>query len=189
MADPSSNGVYSRPNFLPLPALLKMLDGLDRLSAHWAPSQSLGLLGRGHTSQIRATDIAVQAQLDEIGRYIAPAALQWARTCGFWFSDLAPSQLFPVKMVGDAQTPAYQDPHVDSYAGQSNPPICTNVFYARTHAIEGGGLAIAKAESDLEEPIVVQPSANTMVTFAGDRVHWVQPLFAGERISVVIDFY
>ena len=189
MAEPSSNGVHVRPDFLPFPALLKLLAGLDRLSANWASSQALGLLGRGHTSQIRVTDIAVQSQLDEIGRALAPAALQWARRCGFWFSDAAPVQLFPVRMIGDAQTPAYQDPHVDSYAGQANPPICTNVFYARTQAIEGGGLAVARSELDLNNPIVIHPTANTMVTFAGDRVHWVQPLYAGERLSLVIDFY
>ncbi len=189
MAEPLSNGVYIRRDFLSFPALLKMLDGLDRLSARWTPSQSLGLLGRGQTGQIRPTDIAVQAELDEIGHVIAPAALSWARTCGFWFPDTAPVQLFPVRMVGDAKTPAYQDPHVDSYAGHPHPPVCTNVFYARTQGIEGGDLAVARRGSDLADPIVVRPMANTMVSFAGDWVHWVQPLYAGERLSVVIDFY
>jgi hypothetical protein len=37
--------------------------------------------------------------------------------------------------------------------------------------------------------VLVRPSANTLVTFAGDRVHWVRPLFAGERLSVVINLY
>jgi hypothetical protein len=189
MAEASGDGVHIRRDFLPFPALLTLLAGVDRLSAHWASSEALGLLGRGGTSQIRATDIAVRAQLDQIGRTIAPAAMQWARSRGFWFSDTAPVQLFPVRMVGDARSPAYQDPHVDSYAGQANPPICTNVFYAKTQAIEGGGLAVARAGSDLDDPIVIDPAANTMVTFAGDRVHWVQPLYAGERLSVVIDIY
>jgi hypothetical protein len=189
MTDPRANGVHVQPGFLPFPALLRMLDLLDRMSASWTSSEALGLLGRGQTSQIRPTDLAVQAQLDELGRLIAPATLQWARRCGFWFSDLAPIQLFPVRMVGDAARPAYQDPHVDSYAGQPHPPVCTNVFYARTQAIEGGGLAVARSDADLDDPVVINPTANTMVSFAGDRVHWVQPLYAGERLSVVIDFY
>ncbi len=189
MAEPLANGVYIRRDFLPLPALLKLLSGLDRLSARWTPSHALGLLGRGQTGQIRPTDIAIQAQLDQIGHALAPAAMDWSRMCGFRFSHAPLVQMFPVRMVGGAEAPAYQDPHVDSYAGQAHPPICTNVFYARTHAIEGGGLAVARTEPDLADPIIVNPTANTMVTFAGDRVHWVQPLYAGERLSVVINFY
>jgi hypothetical protein len=93
-------------------------------------------------------------------------------------------------MVGDAQTPAYQEPHLDSNASQPGPPICTNVFYVKTQGVAGGGLAIARRSApDLSDPIVVQPKANTIATFAGDRVHWVQPLYAGERLSVVINFY
>jgi hypothetical protein len=189
MAEPLANGVYIRRDFLSLPALLKLLGGLDRLSARWAPSEALGLLGRGKTSQIRPADIAVQAQMDEIGRALAPDAVLWARTCGFAISATPQIQLFPVRMLGDAQTPAYQDPHVDSYAGQPNPPICTNVFYARTQAIEGGDLLVARTGEDFSDPIVVQPATNTLVSFAGDRVHCIRPLYAGERVSVVLNFY
>jgi hypothetical protein len=93
-------------------------------------------------------------------------------------------------MVGDAKTPAYQEPHLDSNASQPGPPICTNVFYAKTQGVKGGDLAIARRGGpDLADPIVVQPTANAIATFAGDRVHWVRPLYAGERLSVVVNFY
>jgi len=148
------------------------------------------LLGRGQTGQIRATGIAAQAQLDEIRHALAPAVLQWAKTCGFEFAAAPHLQLFPVKMMGDATSPAFQEPHLDSNASQPGPPICTNVFYVRTQGIAGGGLAVAKRRGlDLGDPVVVHPTANTIATFAGDRVHWVQPLYAGERLSVVINFY
>jgi hypothetical protein len=189
MADPLANGVYIRRDFLSLSALLKLLSGLDRLSANWAPSEALGLLGRGKTSQIRPADIAAQAQMDEIGNAIAPEALLWARTCGFRLPAAPQIQLFPVRMVGDAETPAYQDPHVDSYPSQPNPPICTNVFYAKTQAIEGGDLLVAKSGSDFADPVVVRPTTNTLVSFAGDRVHCIRPLYAGERLSIVLNFY
>lgn len=55
------------------------------------------------------------------------------------------------------------------------------------HAASKG--AIGSADGGLLDPLVVRPVANTIVTFAGDRVHWVQPLYAGERLSVVINFY
>jgi hypothetical protein len=190
-ASPESlaDGVYVRRGFLSPFAMLKVLGALDRLSANWAPSEDLGLLGRGQTGQIRATGIAAQAQLDEIRHALAPAALQWARSCGFQFAAAPYLQLFPVRMVGDAKSPAFQEPHLDSNASQPSPPICTNVFYARTQDLAGGGLAVAGRGRDLREPMVVHPTVNTIISFAGDRVHWVQPLYAGERLSVVINFY
>jgi len=60
----------------------------------------------------------------------------------------------------------------------------------RTKGIAGGDLAVARGHGpDLSDPVALHPTANTIVSFAGDRVHWVEPLFAGERLSVVINFY
>jgi hypothetical protein len=189
MPESLGDGVFVRRDFLSFPVLLKMLDIVDRLSARWAPSQALGLLGRGQTQQIRPSDIAVQAQLDQIGQALAPATVSWVRSCGFGFAKAPQVQLFPVRMTGDAATPAYQEPHVDSYAGQPHPPICTSVFYVRTRDIEGGGLAVSRTGTDLSDPILFHPTTNTIVSFAGDRVHWVEPLLAGDRLSVVINLY
>ena len=185
-----AEAVFVRRGFLSPFAMLKVLGALDRLTASWAPSEELGLLGRGQTGQIRASGIAARIQLDEIREALAPAALQWAKSCGFAFATAPQLQLFPVRMVGDANAPAFQVPHIDSNAGQPAPPICTNVFYARTQSIAGGDLAVAKRPGpDLTEPVIVHPTTNTIVSFAGGRVHWVQPLYAGERLSVVINFY
>jgi hypothetical protein len=185
-----AGGVYVRRGFLSPFTMVKVLGALDRLSASWAPSEELGLLGRGQTGQIRVTGIAAQAQLDEIRHALAPAALQWARSCGFQFAAAPHLQLFPVRMVGDPKSPAFQEPHLDSNANQPGPPVCTNVFYVRTQGIAGGDLAVARGGGpDLGDPVVIHPTANTIATFAGDRVHWVRPLFAGERLSVVINFY
>ena len=185
-----ADDVFVRRGFLPPFAMLEVLGALDRLSAAWASSEDLGLLGRGQTGQIRVTGIAAQAQMDRIRELLAPAALSWARGCGFRFRAAPHLQLFPVRMVGDAKAPAYQERHLDSNASQPGPPICTNVFYAKTAGVTGGDLAVARRGGpDLDDPIVVQPTANAIATFAGDRVHWVRPLYAGERLSVVINFY
>jgi hypothetical protein len=183
------DGVFVGRNFLSPFELVKLLDKLQRLAPSWTSSQALGLLGRGGAEQVRPTNLAVQALLDEIRLALAPAALRWARSCGFQLPAAPHLQLFPVRMTGDAKTPAHQAPHVDSSAGQPRPPLCTNVFYASTQAIHGGDLAVARGEADLSDPLVVQPAPNSIVSFAGDRVHWVQPLYAGERLSVVINFY
>jgi hypothetical protein len=173
MAEPHSDGVFIGRSFLSPFALAKVLGAFDRLAPRWSPSEGLGLLGRGGALQLRANDIAVRAQLDEIRAVLAPAPYL---------------QLFPVRMVGSADAPAYQEPHLDSDVSHAGPPICTNVFYARTRDIQGGALA-AKRGRDLADPLTVPPTPNTIVTFRGDLVHWVLPLTAGERLSVVINFY
>jgi hypothetical protein len=185
-----AEGVFVRRGFLSPFAMVKVLGALDRLSASWASSEDLGLLGRGQTGQIRVTGIAAQAQMDEIRQTVAPPVLHWARSCGFRNLAAPQLQLFPVRMVGDAQTPAFQEPHTDSHATQAGPPICTSVFYAKTQNISGGDFAVARqGDRGLADPVLVRPTANSIVTIAGDRVHWVRPLFAGERLSVVINFY
>jgi hypothetical protein len=189
MPEQLAPGVFAGRNFLSPFELVKLLDTLRRLAPSWASSQALGLLGRGGAEQVRPSSLAVQALLDEIRLALAPATLRWARSCGFQLPAAPHLQLFPVRMTGNAKTPAHQEPHVDSYAGQPRPPLCTNVFYARTQAIRGGDLAVAREEGELSDPLVVQPFPNCIVSFAGDRVHWVQPLYAGERLSVVINFY
>ena len=187
---PLGDDVFLRRGFLSPFAMIKVLGALDRLSASWVSSQELGLLGRGQTGQIRVNGLAAQAQMDEIRQTLAPAVLHWARSCGFRIRAAPHLQLFPVRMVGDAQSPAFQEPHTDSHASQPGPPICTSVFYAKTQNISGGDFAVARRdEPDLANPILVRPTANSIVTIAGERVHWVKPLFAGERLSVVINFY
>lgn len=180
--------VHVQPNFLPPLALSKTLAALDRLSSSWRPSEALGLLGRSHTSQVRAGDLVVQAPLDEIRGNLAVAALQWARRCGFAFRAPPFLQIFPVRMVGDAERPAHQEPHVDSNGAQAGPPVCTNVFYAKVKDARGGELAVGRPD-DAGDPVMVRPAPNTMVSFPGQCVHWVRPLYAGERLSVVINFY
>jgi len=187
--EPLAEGVFVGRNFLPPMALLKLLGAFDRLAPNWASSESLGLLGRGGTEQVRPTNLAVQSVLDEIRLALAPATLRWARSCGFRLPAASRLQLFPVRMVGDAKAPAHQEPHTDSVAGHPGPPACTNVFYVRAQAIQGGDLAMATGEADMAHPLVVRPAPNTMISFAGDRVHWVRPLYAGERLSVVVNFY
>ena len=189
MPEQLAEGVFAGRNFLSPFELVKLLGVLDRLSPNWVSSEALGLLGRGGTEQVRSADLSVQALLDEIRLALAPAALRWARSCGFRLPAAPHLQLFPVRMIGDPAAPARQEPHVDSYAGQPRPPLCTNVFYARARAIQGGDLAVADREANLADPLVIQPSPNTVISFAGKRIHWVQPLYGGERVSVVINFY
>jgi hypothetical protein len=180
--------VHVQRDFLPPLALSRTLAALDRLSPSWRSSEALGLLGRSHTSQVRTSDLVARAPLDQIRLNLADATLQWARRCGFPFRAPPFLQMFPVRMLGDPERPPHQEPHVDSNDGQAGPPICTSVFYARVLAARGGELAVGRA-GDLDDPVLMAPTANTMVSFPGECVHWVRPLYAGERLSVVVNFY
>jgi hypothetical protein len=168
--------------------MLRVVAAVDRLAGSWASSEALGLLGRGHTSQVRAGDVAVRAPLDEIRGVLAPAVLQFAKSCGFWFPRPPQLQMFPVRMIGDPAAPPRQEPHTDSYGEAARYPVCTNVFYARATGLVGGELA-AESGDPGAAPVKLTPTPNTVVTLPGDRVHWVEPLLAGERISVVINLY
>jgi hypothetical protein len=191
MPDALPHGVFVRPNLLPPLEFARVLAALERLSGSWARSEDLGLLGRNHTRQVRGGDIAAQGPLDEIRAIVAPAALAANRAAGFAFPRPPHLQLFPVLMDGNPQSPPRQEPHVDSSPTQPAPPICANVFYARARGVEGGALALARerASGDLAEPVRVTPQPNTLVSFIGDWVHWVEPLTAGERLSIVVNFY
>ena len=188
MSAPRPPQVYVQRSFLPPLAFSKTLAALERLGPSWRSSEALGLLGRSQTSQVRAADLVAQAPLEEIRRNLANASLAWAARCGFRFATQPFLQIFPVRMHGHAEHPAHQEPHVDSHAARRAPPVCTNVFYASLTGAEGGEIAVSDA-AGLAEPVIVAPAPNTLVSFAGDCVHWVQPLYAGERLSVVINFY
>jgi hypothetical protein len=190
MFESLADGVFARRSFLGPLELLKIIEAANRLTGSWAPSETLGLLGRSGTHQVRADTLAARHPLDAIRETLAMATLRWAKACGFGFVRPPRLQLFPVRMVGDRARPARQEPHRDSMASEPGAPICTSVFYVRANGVEGGELAVAPPGGpESGEALIVRPTANMMVTFGGERVHWVQPLYAGERLSVVVNLY
>ncbi len=190
MSETVGDGVFLKRDFLPPLDMTAVLAALARLSSSWTPSEALRALGRGRTDQVRGTDFAVQAALDQVRRLLTPPMLRWARGCGFNLAVSPLVQMFPVRMMGDPDTPAYQEPHHDTREGSRDPPICTNVFYARLEDISGGGLAVTpEGRPDSTDPLVIAPAVNAVASFSGERVHWVEPLYAGERLSIVVNFY
>jgi hypothetical protein len=191
MIETLAPGVTVRRGFLPPAQLLALLAALDRLAPAWQPSQTMRLLGRGTTLQVRPTDLVAQGPLGDIRRMLAPQVLEAALSAGFRFPRPPVLQLFPVRMLGDAADPAFQEPHTDSAGDSDAPPLCSNVFYARVRNVAGGEIAVAsRPGTELgDDAVTLSPSANTLVSFPGDRVHAVRPLHAGERISIVINLY
>ena len=183
-------GVFVRRPFLQPADMMRVLSALDSLSGSWTPSQGMGLLGRGGTLQVRPGAVAATASLDVIRNTLAPLVLNWVRACGFPVSAQPFLVIFPVKMIGDPDTPTYQEPHTDSYEGIPHPPACTSVFYARVKDMKGGDFAVVDpGDVELKSPHFITPSTNTLVTIPGERVHWVEPITAGERICVVLNYF
>ncbi len=183
-------GVSVRRPFLPPAEMMRVLRALDALSNSWAPSQEMGLLGRGGTLQVRPGGVVVTSSLDTIRNTLAGPVLHWVRACGFAVPAKPFLAIFPVRMLGDPHTPTYQEPHTDSYAGIPHPPVCTSVFYARVRDMQGGDFAVADLDdAELRSPHFITPSTNALVTIPGERVHWVEPITAGERICVVLNYF
>lgn len=188
MDDLSRAGVFARSGFLPTLKHLWVLSQFDTLREKWRPSSSLGLLGRGATHQMPSSDMAAQARLEPLRRLMADATLDWHRTCGFALPDTAPVQVFPVLMIGSDLEPPFQPPHVDRASEVGTPPICTSVYYASADNLKGGELALAAVDGG-PEAARIMPSTNTIISFDGRRIHEVLPLLAGERLSIVVNFY
>ncbi len=142
--------------------MLKVLAALDRLAPSWASSEELGLLGRGGTAQVRPTNLVVQAQLDEIRLALAPAAERWARRCGFRLPKAPYLALFPVKMTGDARSPAHQEPHTDSSTGQPGPPVCTVSSTSRRGRSKGALWQSRRRTATCPTPLTIHPTPNTI---------------------------
>lgn len=188
MDDLGRAGVFTRSEFLPPSKHLWVLSQLDTLRESWRRSSSLGLLGRGATHQMPWSDVAAQVSLEPLRQLLANATLDWSRTCGFELRDTAPAQVFPVLMIGSDVEPPFQPPHVDRASGVGTPPLCTSVYYVKADNLKGGELALAAVDGGPAEARIM-PSTNTIVSFNGRRIHEVLPLWSGERLSVVVNFY
>jgi|SRR5579875_3689465 len=184
------DGVHLSRDFLPSPQLAAVLAALDNLSTSWTPSQTLLALGRGRTDQVSGASFVSQTALDQIRRVLAPAVLRQARACRFDLPAAPHLQLFPVRMIGDPQSPAYQEPHHDTLSGSLRPPVCTSVFYAKLEGVIGGRLAVTPTgRPDSTDALAVPPAVNLLASFGGERVHWVERLYEGERVSIVVNLY
>ena len=91
-------------------------------------------------------------------------------------------------MIGSDVEPPFQPPHVDRASEVGTPPLFTSVYYASADNLKGGELALAAVDGG-PAAARITPSTNTIISFDGRRIHEVLPLWAGERLSVVVNFY
>lgn len=95
------------------------------------------------------------------------------------------AQVFPVRMEGNPEEPPTQWAHVDEAAGRS--PVSTSLYYAQADNIVGGALALHDDAGNVCAR--VHPVADHLVVVSGRQIHSVEPLTAGNRITVVTNFY
>lgn len=171
-------------------ALLWLVHVLDLPAQVWRRSQRLGRSGRGATLQIPPTNLRITRRLAPLRTVVTARARALAERAGYDVGGAAAVQVFPVRMIGDAKTPPFQRPHRDSTAALAEPPICSCVLYVVARDLDGGALVTyAETPAGLAPVERLAPAANTMAIVPGDRLHGVEPLYRGERISVVTNFY
>jgi hypothetical protein len=92
-------------------------------------------------------------------------------------------QVFPVVMIGSRDRPPHQRPHTDNHGGIL--PLATSVYYARLRDATGGAIILGGGTARR----VVRPQEDDLIAFPGETVHAVENLSAGERVSIVCNFY
>ncbi|WP_407675791.1 2OG-Fe(II) oxygenase [Prauserella endophytica] len=88
-------------------------------------------------------------------------------------------------MEGNTEEPPTQWAHKDEAQGRN--PVATSLYYAEVENATGGALALHDSAGQVRTR--VHPGADQLVIIAGDQVHSVEPLTAGNRITVVTNFY
>ena len=177
-------------NYLRQPELLgptrrtRMVEILQATDAQRARSDALGHTGNGAVEQLMPGSGYTSAELTTL-REVMASACYAATADAFGLPDpnqLTP-QVFPVWMRGSVDQPPGQRPHVDNRDGTT--PLVTAVYYAQVSDTDGGEILIGTGP----DQVVVQPVEDDLVAFAGDTVHAVVDLRAGQRLSVVSKFY
>jgi len=161
--------------------IVEMLGSMD---AQWAASEDLGRAGAGTTAQLAPGPGYTSAGMMTLRRIVASICYEHVREL---FSLPAPDrlmpQVFPVAMTGSRDRPPHQRPHTDSNRGIH--PLVTSVYYARMQDTDGGAVILGGGTAQR----IVEPREDDLIAFPGDTVHAVGNLYAGERLSVVCNFY
>ncbi|MFF5985906.1 2OG-Fe(II) oxygenase family protein [Prauserella flavalba] len=94
-------------------------------------------------------------------------------------------QVFPVRMEGNSDEPPTQWAHKDGAGGRH--PIVTSLYYAQVDHAVGGTLVLH--DDSGTECARVHPTADHLIIISGNQIHSVEPLTAGDRITIVTNFY
>jgi hypothetical protein len=150
----------------------------------WAASEDLGRTGAGTIEQLAPGPSYASADMMMVRQIMASICYtQLSDTFSLPEPDLLEPQVFPVSMRGSDTKPPHQRPHIDNHRGIH--PLVTSVYYAWVRDTRGGAIRI-----DLQDDhLIVEPKEDDLIAFPGNTLHSVEELYAGERLSIVCNFY
>lgn len=150
----------------------------------WESSERLGRAGQASVSQLAHGPNYATPDLMLLRRVMASVCYANLRD-HFALpkpSELTP-QVFPVSMRGDKDQPPSQRTHIDRHGTAT--PLVTGVYYARVRKTVGGDIVL---DPDARH-LVLHPDEDDLIAFPGDTLHAVNALYAGDRLSIVCNFY
>lgn len=167
---------------------IAVLELLGSPSLAWERSDRLGRTTSGRMWQLASSAMHHTPEMIQLSEIMA--SLVYGAVCRC-MSGVLPdaanvvSQVFPVRMEGNDTEPPTQWKHKDEARGKN--PITTSLYYALVKDTAGGALAL---HDDAGEILTrVYPNSDQLVVMPGSQIHSVDPLTAGDRITVVTNFY
>ena len=176
-----------RPAFLGELRRMVVLQMLDAPTLRWDNSDALGRTGSGTTWQLADSAQHDAPEMVSLSRFLAGAVhdeVDRAHPGLLPAADLMSPQVFPVRMRGRRVDPPRQRPHRDE--AHDRRPLVTTIYYPEVRDVEGGDLVLFDGHG---RPQRVSPRADMLVVIDGDVLHAVEPVHAGVRTSVVVNFY
>lgn len=162
----------------------QLVEQLPCAGTQWKASEDLGRTGAGMIRQLAPGPGYTSADMMALRQIMASICYEQLQDV---FSlpepGLLEPQVFPVSMRGSRTDPPYQRPHIDNHRGIH--PLVTSVYYARVRETDGGSIHIALGADQL----IVEPEEDDLIAFPGNTLHSVAKLYAGERLSIVCNFY
>jgi 2OG-Fe(II) oxygenase superfamily len=162
----------------------RILEMLPSTGVRWGASEDLGRAGAGTTEQLAPGPGYTSADMMALRHIVASICYEHVREL-FSLPDpnLLTPQVFPVTMTGSRDRPPHQRPHTDNHGGIH--PLMTSVYYARIQDTDGGAVILGGGTTQR----IVEPHEDDLIAFPGETVHAVGNLYAGERLSIVCNFY
>lgn len=165
--------------------VLRLLNSPD---LEWERPDRLGRTTSGRMWQLANSDMHYRPEMIQLSTLMASVVyneIQRARPRLLPDPGEAIPQVFPVRMEGNTDEPPTQWAHKDEARGQH--PCVTALYYAEVENVIGGALALHHPSGDVHTS--VEPVTDQLVVIAGDQTHSVEPLTAGNRITVVTNYY
>jgi predicted 2-oxoglutarate/Fe(II)-dependent dioxygenase YbiX len=165
-----------------------LLDLVNSPTLQWERSDVLGRTTAGRMWQLANSAMHRQPEMVSLATLMASVVYE---EIGHSVPGLLPAperlvpQVFPVRMEGNTAEPPTQWAHRDGVDGRH--PLVTSVYYAQVDDTVGGELVLH--DDDGRAIVRIQPTADQLVVIDGRQTHSVEPLTAGERLTVVTNFY